>query len=124
MCRQTCGCSDNWQGRTGIRHVEPDFPVLHDIARHAIHVSETLDVAIENISSMLRQYTSFSEDRSFQCAEEKTRFRRTTQCFNFQMQTLKGLKARSASNQARMQNEITLVSALLCNHIVTRLTVP
>ncbi|KAF7504365.1 hypothetical protein GJ744_002422 [Endocarpon pusillum] len=101
------------RGRTGIRPVEPDFPALHDIARHAIHVSETLDVAIENVSSMLRQYTSFPEDRSFQSAEEKTKFRRTTQCFNFQMQTLKGLKARSASNQARMQNEITLAFNLV-----------
>jgi len=80
------------------------------MARHAIHVCETLDVAIENVSSMIQQYTSFPEDRSFKSSYEKKAFMRTTQCFQSQLQTLKGLKARSASNQARMQNEITLVA--------------
>lgn len=99
------------QDRSTSQRIDPGFPVLHDIARHAIHVSETLDVAIENMSSMIRQYRSVFEDKSYPLAHEKRAFARTLQCFNFQLQTFKSLKARSDSNQARMQNEITLVGA-------------
>jgi hypothetical protein len=101
---------------------EPDFPTLHDIARHAIHVSETLNTATESMSGMIRQYKSFPEDRSARPTYEKTTFARTLQSFNFQSQILNSLKARSDSNQARIHNEITLVRAFLCNSVVNSLT--
>lgn len=83
--------------------------MLHDNARHAIHVSETLHVATENMSSMIRQYLVYNENGTDLSAREKVLFVRTLQHFRFQLQTFKGLKARSDSNQARLQNEINLV---------------
>lgn len=96
--------------------------MLHEIARHAIHVSETLDVAIENLSGMVRQYAARHENRAPDLAIEKSTSTRTLQFFYFQLQTLRSLKARSDSNQARLQNEINLVGYLSSNDAVALLT--
>ncbi|KAF2181367.1 hypothetical protein K469DRAFT_713803 [Zopfia rhizophila CBS 207.26] len=47
-----------WSLRNHICSVEatwpqdPNYPLLHEIARHAIHVSETLSVALESINAL------------------------------------------------------------------------
>jgi hypothetical protein len=35
---------------------DPNYRQLHDLARHAIYVTETLDVAIRMLDNMLAQY--------------------------------------------------------------------
>lgn len=107
--RSTTGRSSQVQHHSITRRAEADFHMLHDIARHAIHVTETLDVAAETMIGMIRQYTLRSHDRSSQDAHKNITFTRTLQFFQFQLQTFKSLKARSDSNLARLQNEINLV---------------
>lgn len=41
---------------------EPDFTVLHELARHTLHKMETLGVAVETLSSMTDQQQAFHQD--------------------------------------------------------------
>ncbi|ERF75849.1 hypothetical protein EPUS_01215 [Endocarpon pusillum Z07020] len=90
------------------KQLEPDFPALHDLARHAIHSSETLGIAVETVSEMIRHHKWPLSDKATSTPLELSRFQQTRQLFQFQLQTLKSLKARSDSNLSRLQNEITL----------------
>ncbi|KAJ4146200.1 hypothetical protein NW754_001664 [Fusarium falciforme] len=63
-----------WTVRTEIRKVEkkkqrskpdPDYRGLHDLARHAIHVSETLDVCLKTVKSIVEQHKTLEEEQWF-----------------------------------------------------------
>jgi hypothetical protein len=83
---------------------------MHEISRHAIHISEILSVTIETMESILRQQKSIYENvpdlgkTSREQAQEYT---------NFQLQMIKALKHRSCSNYERLKIETTLVMKLL-----------
>ncbi|KAF7510226.1 hypothetical protein GJ744_006922 [Endocarpon pusillum] len=96
------------RNRNSNKQTEPDFPALHELARHAIHSSETLDVAVETVSEMICHHKGPFSEEATPTALERSRLQQTRQLFQFQLQTLKSLKARSHSNQSRLQNEITL----------------
>ena len=93
------------------RHAEPDFLMLHELARHAIHSSETIELAIGNIKQIIREH-SFSYELS--SMERKDPLRRAAhnlrQKLDFRLQYLESVKARSDSISARVHNEINLVS--------------
>lgn len=99
-----------WSMRNHICDVEatraPDlnYPLLHEIARHAIHVNETLSVALESIKTLQQQH----QDYSAQHFQGHNRWNRIHNQFHFQLRFLHGLLLRSESNKARIQNEITL----------------
>lgn len=80
---------------------------MHEISRHAIHVSEVLSVTIETIEGIQRQqkaiYGSSSSDLAMTYREQAQEYT------NFQLQVVKSLKLRSISNHDRLKNEITLV---------------
>jgi len=84
---------------------QPDYRRLHDMARHAIHISETLDLAVEILQSILVQHDDFvaTAQKDQQIVSKDIRLR-----LLFFMSTLKGLRHRSASNKERLQNEIQL----------------
>lgn len=85
---------------------QPDFLRLHDIARHAIHVSETLDVAVTTI-----EIISTCHDvhvRSWPVIEEPTKgtnilLQSKLQFYNHM---IRSLRHRAASNKERLSNEI------------------
>ncbi|KAI1140090.1 hypothetical protein F5Y05DRAFT_411151 [Hypoxylon sp. FL0543] len=87
---------------------QPDYRRLHDIARHAIHVSETLDVTTETMEAILAQHDEFlmqgiaieSIDRN---ASEDIH-RRLTFCKTM----ISNLRHRAASNRERLENVIQL----------------
>lgn len=84
---------------------QPDYPLLHEIMRHAIHVSETLTVAAESTESLLQQYEDFMAAYG-----QRNDFRRgASNPFRFPLQMIRGTYLRSESNKARIQNETTLV---------------
>jgi Mg2+ and Co2+ transporter CorA len=89
--------------RTPIGKPEPDYRRLHDLARHAIHVTETLDVTIHTMEGMLRQHQDLRSDVS-----NKHAWRAIHQKLLFSKQIIGSLQCRSRSNQERLQNEIQL----------------
>jgi hypothetical protein len=100
------------QNRTPSSNPNPDYARLHEIARHVTHSSETLEVAVGTVDSMLRQHKEFLEERPGKASETATVCisKRTAKILEFQSQMLQNFKLRSQSNGERLQNEITLVS--------------
>lgn len=107
-----------WMIRDQVRMVEknralvtrpnPNYGHLHEISRHAIHVSESLEVTTKTVESILRRHADYVTDFT---EADKSRKRASKQLQNrllFLEHMLVGLKYRSASNQARLQNEIQL----------------
>ena len=86
---------------------EPDYPLLHEIARHMIHVSETLAVASQSVKGLQQQHQDFITKH----LQSKSSWNRIQNRFQFQQQILQSLLSRSKSNNARLQNEITLVGS-------------
>ncbi|OTA54842.1 hypothetical protein K449DRAFT_469300 [Hypoxylon sp. EC38] len=107
-----------WAVRNQVRAIEteikpvgrprPDYRRLHDVARHAIHVSETLDVTTETMDSILAHHDEFlmqgialeSIDRDI----SEDIHRQLTFCKN----VISNLRHRAASNRKRLENEIQL----------------
>ncbi|KAF2179935.1 purine and uridine phosphorylase [Zopfia rhizophila CBS 207.26] len=93
-------------GVEATRPQDPNYPLLHEIARHAIHVSETLSVALESIKALQQQHQDYATQRF----QDNNRWNKIRNQFQFQLRFLHGLLLRSESNKARIQNEITLVA--------------
>ena len=98
------------QNRLGTVQQEPNFPLLHDFARHTIHSSESLDVAIDTMVGILGQHEWFSDAGRSYIDIDPIVFRRTRQQLLFQIQMMRSLRARSKANEARLRNEIDSVS--------------
>ncbi|OCK80315.1 hypothetical protein K432DRAFT_425842 [Lepidopterella palustris CBS 459.81] len=94
--------------RTASAAPNPDYPRLHDIARHAIHVSETLDLAVKTVDCMMSRHDQFLSDRSASDDKIKTTQRQIRNRMYFYDHMLRSLRFRSASNKERLLNEIQL----------------
>lgn len=107
------------------RHSDPDYLLLHEIARHAIHVSETLTVAVRSIKDLEQQHQEF---RNLHLRGTSPSLRNHSP-FRLLLRIMEGLLSRSESNKARIQNETQLVrfrnfSERICVQCVTPLTQP
>ncbi|KAJ5409895.1 uncharacterized protein N7487_004254 [Penicillium crustosum] len=92
---------------------QPDYRRLHDIARHAIHVNETLDVALQNLEHILTQHESYTNsipDNASPASEDIHLRLRSWQSF------IANLRSRSISNEKRLQNEIQLAFNTVAQH--------
>lgn len=102
-----------WRVRDPVRRLEESrlrpgemFLPTHEFSRHAIHVSEVLEAAVETITAIDRCRAEIHErlpdldDTYKNQAKEYSRF---------QISLLKSLKLRSDSNRARLATEITFV---------------
>ncbi|KGO36417.1 Amino acid/polyamine transporter I [Penicillium expansum] len=92
---------------------QPNYRRLHDIARHAIHVNETLDVALQNLEHILVQhesYTNSNPDNASPASEDIRLRLRSWQSF------IENLRSRSISNEKRLQNEIQLAFNTVAQH--------
>ncbi|KAI4210861.1 MAG: hypothetical protein LQ349_009456, partial [Xanthoria aureola] len=87
------------------RQLKADYPLLHEMARHMVHVSETLGVAVQSLQGLKQQQAEFSVQHL-----QATKLTSTNSQSNFhlQLQLLQSLLARADSNKARLQNEINL----------------
>ncbi len=115
-----------WAIRDQVRGIEtetkplgrprPDYRRLHDIARHAIHVSETLDVATETMQGILAQHDQFlTEGAGTGIADRRTSdgvHRQLVFCKNM----ISNLRHRAESNSKRLQNEIQLAYNMVSQH--------
>ncbi|KAJ8110778.1 hypothetical protein ONZ43_g5789 [Nemania bipapillata] len=84
-------------------HLDPDYRDLHDIARHAIHVSETLDVAVQTIERMLSRHKELMRP-----LPSENRWQAIHSDIQFFESFISSLRCRSASNEKRLLNEIQL----------------
>jgi hypothetical protein len=87
-------------------HGQPNFPFLHDVARHIIHSTETLDVAINTLNNMAEVIATPDVAISYTS-------QRVQQDLAFHKQVLRNLHARSQALDARLRNEINLVGGLI-----------
>lgn len=102
-----------WRVRHPVRDIEknrgkttPDFSNMHEISRHAIHVSEVLSVTIETLQKMEEQQKAIYEDLSPPL--KKTDREQAQQYMSFQLQMVKSLSLRSNSNLERLKGEVAL----------------
>ena len=107
---KTKAANYNFQNRLRTVQHEPNFPLLHDFARHTIHSSESLDVAIDTVAGILGQHEWFSDAGRAYIDVDPIISRHTKQHLSFQIQVMRSLRARSKANEARLRNEIDLVS--------------
>lgn len=81
----------------------------HDVARHSIHVSETLDIAINTINGIISQHKDFVAD--FFSPNDKIvkhASKVVHQRLLSHQNMIECLKSRSTSNKSRLLNEINL----------------
>lgn len=112
-----------WAIRTHVRDIEkgdkplgqqqPDFRRLHDLARHAIHVTETLDVSMQTLSAVLSQHKEMRPEATGKEKEEVRIWKNVRQRLLAHKQVIDNLRCRSQSNQDRLQNEIQLAFNLV-----------
>lgn len=109
-----------WKIRDLIRHVEKsratpitlnaDFSHLHDVARHSIHVLETLELASGLTSSIISHHEKYFSES---LAANETLHRLVSDRLFFYKEAIRGLRLRSISNRDRLQNEIQLMFNLV-----------
>jgi Mg2+ and Co2+ transporter CorA len=90
---------------------DPDYRRLHDIARHAIHVSETLDVAVQTMQRMLARH-----DELMKLLPGQDGLQEINSHLQFFQSVISSLRCRSTSNEKRMGNEIQLVFNTVAQH--------
>ena len=114
-----------WEIRTAVRDIEllrttpnhSQFPRLHDLARHAGHVLETLDLSYGTLQGMIESHdrlaTHYSTaqtgpDTGTVVIEIAQQHRSIHDRLSFFKEAIYGLRLRSISNKDRLQNEIQL----------------
>jgi hypothetical protein len=107
-------------------HAKADYAAWHDLARHSIHSVETLDVAVDTVTELLEHHKVFLESSEGSwagaspggwstigggstLASMMVKARATRRLLQFQAQVLRHLRARAASNEKRIHNEISFV---------------
>ena len=83
---------------------DSDYPLLREIAKHMIHVSETLAVALESVKALRKQQEDFLVKQS----PWASLWNSTQYHLQFQHRMIRNLFLGSESSKARLQNEITL----------------
>lgn len=111
LCSSAHGTdAESWQRRSQ----ETDYVLLHEIARHGIHVRETLSVAVRSLGAVQQHHEKFTIQKNLVGENSKRRsWNAVGDHLEFQLRFLEGLVERSEASNARIQNEITLVSLQL-----------
>lgn len=92
---------------------KPDYDRLHDIARHAIHSIETLDLAVKTAHVMIKSHAAFKETSKDLPAQNnrvvsRAAYQNVHERLIFFEHLLNSLRHRSSSNKERLFNEIQL----------------
>ncbi|KAI0110212.1 hypothetical protein F4814DRAFT_426228 [Daldinia grandis] len=94
--------------RKPIGKPQPDYRHLHDVARHAIHVTESLNVAAESMGGILAQHDEFLSQNFLTQMIQTDASESVHRQLLFCKHMLNNLRHRSISNRERLQNEIQL----------------
>lgn len=90
---------------------QSNYRKLHDIARHSIHVTETLDVNLQNIERILENHKTYISTESpipIKSHPDTYVWHEIQSKLSFDQSYLESLRHRSISNEKRLQNEIQL----------------
>ncbi|KAG8532517.1 uncharacterized protein KY384_002394 [Bacidia gigantensis] len=102
-----------WKIRDSVRNIEltrtlaaPNYSHLHDLARHAIHVLETLELASLTLERMIKHCNTFTT--KIPATDEVTA---TARChvndrLQFYHDSIQSLRLRATANRDRLLNEI------------------
>lgn len=104
--------AEDAQARNKSSLLKADYPFLHDFARHVIHSTETLGVALDVVNRMIEQQESSIRNPNCGSHQGTKALPESQQHLHFHRQILRGLRARSEANQQRLQNEINFVRRL------------
>ena len=88
---------------------DPDYQILHEVARHAVHVSETLLVACATVESIQNKHSRVTPEHYMRHGISATIENRLAFC----LQLLTSLRHRSDSNRIRLGSEIGLAFNLV-----------
>jgi len=94
--------------RTTSKAPNPNYLRLHDNARHAIHVSETLELAVRTVESIMEQHEDLVIKRTTVGGKSQIEQRKIRNRMKFYHHMLRSLRSRSTSNKERLLNEIQL----------------
>ncbi|KAM0548168.1 hypothetical protein ACHAPJ_009966 [Fusarium lateritium] len=119
LLEELCRLQDKtvWAVRDLVRPVEkedlskkpnPDYRSLHDTARHAIHVSETLEVAEKSVAHIIQQHTSFEAESACGNKAAQAKYRHVGERLLWYDHMLQSLQCRASANKERLLNEIQL----------------
>jgi hypothetical protein len=89
---------------------------LHDVTRHAIHVSESVDSIVNLLENIMQQHTAFLDSCPWDIRPSKPTQRHTHSRLHFQTTMAQSLRGRSASNKERLLNEIQLSFHTIAQH--------
>ncbi|KAI0402420.1 hypothetical protein F4802DRAFT_368308 [Xylaria palmicola] len=113
-----------WAIRDRVRDIEkeatpggrpdPDYRHMHDVARHAHHVSEGLDVAAQTIQRILAQHRDLMQRGPLD--EDDDELQDLHSQLQFFESFISSLRYRSAANEKRMANEIQLAFNTVAQH--------
>ncbi|CAI7605846.1 unnamed protein product [Penicillium glandicola] len=87
---------------------QPQFIMLHDLARHISHSKEVLDVALETVDSMKYQYSMLDDQHPSPDSRVQWHSQDIERQFHFASKSLRSTKFRCVSLSERLQNEINL----------------
>lgn len=115
-----------WAIRDHVREIETetrpigrpqvDYRRLHDIARHATHVFETLNVTSETMDGIIAQHRDFSIQRSTTEKSDQDSSETIDRQLLSSRHMINSLRHRSKSNKDRLQNEIHLSFNIAAQH--------
>ncbi|CAF3616058.1 hypothetical protein SNK03_003900 [Fusarium graminearum] len=119
LLEQLSNLQDNsvWAVRDQVRGIEkekwskrpsPRYRHMHDTARHAIHVSETLEVAEKTVASILQQHNVFRDEVGWGDRQRNAGFRRVDERLLWYDHILRSLRHRASANKERLLNEVQL----------------
>ncbi|KAI2635287.1 hypothetical protein GGS21DRAFT_74382 [Xylaria nigripes] len=113
-----------WAVRDKIRAVEteaphkgrpqPNYRYLHNLARHSIHVTETLDVAVGTMERMLSRHESLL--RVVSARHDEAQSHEVHSQLQFYESFISSLRHRSIANDKRLLNEIQLAFNIVAQH--------
>ncbi|KAI5464687.1 hypothetical protein BGZ63DRAFT_378374 [Mariannaea sp. PMI_226] len=104
-----------WRLRDPIREIEQQrkdkgvvvgFKEMHEISRHAIHISEVLEVTVNTFEGLLRQGKTVYGMKKRETPDDETYCEQALENLSFQAQMIKSLKLRNDSNNERLKSEI------------------
>lgn len=85
---------------------QPNYRQLHNLSRHSIHITETLDLASKVNESIIKHHSTFQQDLEEKVARQAAKSIRDRLLFYEQI--LANLRLRAIANKDRLSNEIGL----------------
>ncbi|OBT42429.1 hypothetical protein VE00_05993 [Pseudogymnoascus sp. WSF 3629] len=104
------------QNRTLPENPQPDYVTMHELARHAIHSSETLAVAIETIASLIQEHEIFFNENASLLVVSITQSKQAMRALRSHIALLRCLYLRSKALEERLRNEINLAFNTVAQH--------